>query len=132
VLDRFKKYNLKLKPKKCNLFQNKIKFLGKIISAEGININPENVVTVKNWPVPKSKKDVESFLGFMNYHREHIHGFAKIGLPLHEVVRPKEPFVWHEEQQNIFERLRTTLVEPVKLNYPNSNDTFFLDTEAIL
>jgi hypothetical protein len=36
----------------------------------------------------------------MNYHREHLHGFAKIALPLHEVVRPKEPFVWHEEQQN--------------------------------
>ena len=47
VLDRFKKYNLKLKLKKCNLFQNEIKFLGKIISADGIKINPENVVTVK-------------------------------------------------------------------------------------
>jgi hypothetical protein len=66
VLDRFKKYNLKLKPKKCNLFQNEIKFLGKIISADGIKINPENIVTVKNWQVPKNKKDIESFLGFMN------------------------------------------------------------------
>jgi hypothetical protein len=47
VLERFKKYNLKLKLKKCNLFQNEIKFLGKIISADGIKINPENVVTVK-------------------------------------------------------------------------------------
>ena len=130
VLDRFKKYNLKLKPKKCNLFQNKIQFLGKFISADGIKINPENVVTVKNRQEPKSKKDVESFLGFMNYHREHLHGFAKIALPLHEVVRPKEPFVWHEEQQNAFERLRTTLVEAVKLNYPNSNDTFILDTDS--
>jgi hypothetical protein len=56
VLDIFKKYNWKLKTKKCNLFQNEIKFLGKIISADGIKINPENVVAVKNCQVPKTRK----------------------------------------------------------------------------
>lgn len=69
VLERFRRYNLKLKPKKCNLFQNEVKFLGKIVNSEGNKINPENVQTIKKWPTPTRKKDVESFLGFMNYHR---------------------------------------------------------------
>jgi molybdenum cofactor biosynthesis enzyme MoaA len=56
VLDIFKKYNWKLKTKKCNLFQNEIKFLGKIISADGIKINPENVVTVKNCKYQKQER----------------------------------------------------------------------------
>ena len=87
VLTRFQKYNLKLKPKKCNLFQTEIKFLGKIVNSKGISINPESIDTVKNWPVPKCKKEVESFLGFANYHRDHISQFAKLAEPLHETVK---------------------------------------------
>jgi hypothetical protein len=58
VLERFRRYNLKLKSTKCNLFQNEVKFLGKIFSSEGIKINPENVQTIKKWPTPTKKKDV--------------------------------------------------------------------------
>ena len=73
---RFKKYNLKLKPKKCSLFNSKTLFLGRIVSEEGVSINPENVEKVTKWPVPKSVKDVEKFLGFINYHRVHIKDYA--------------------------------------------------------
>jgi hypothetical protein len=68
VLARFRKYILKLKPTKYNLFQSEV---GKIVSREGIKINPENVETINKWTVPKTKKDVEFFLGFMNYQRAH-------------------------------------------------------------
>ena len=61
TFERFRKYNLKLKPKKCSLFNIKTLFLGRVVSAEGVLVNPENVEKVKNWPVPKSVKDVEKF-----------------------------------------------------------------------
>ena len=93
VLARFRKYILKLKPTKYNLFQSEV---GKIVSREGIKINPENVETINKWTVPKTKKDVESFLGFMNYHREHIPGYSGLALPLHEVAWSTIPFVWEE------------------------------------
>lgn len=130
VLNRFRQYSLKLKPKKCSLFQKEVKFLGKIVSGDGVKVNPENVEAVKKWSTPKNKKDVESFLGFMNYHREHIPGFAKLALPLHEIARPREPFKWQEEQGAAFESLKQSLVNAVVLNYPNSNDRYVLDTDA--
>ena len=65
---RFKKYKLKLKPKKCSLFHTETLLLGR----EGMSIKPENVEKVTKWPVPKSVKGVEKFLRFINYHRKHI------------------------------------------------------------
>ena len=55
---RFKKYNLKLKPKKCSLFHTMTLFLGRIVSEESVSINPEKVVKVTKWPVPKVKVGV--------------------------------------------------------------------------
>jgi hypothetical protein len=89
VFLRFRKHNLKLKPRKCVLFQKQVKFLGKIVSGDGIAINPDNVSAVINWPVPKCTKDVEKFLGFVNYHREHIHNFAKAAESLYGLTGKK-------------------------------------------
>ena len=72
VLDRFREYNLKLKPQKCVLFRTKAKFLGKIVSGDSVEVDPENISAVKDWPKPTCTREVESFLGFINYHREYI------------------------------------------------------------
>ena len=52
VLDRFREYNLKLKPQKCVLFRTKAKFLGKIVSGDSVEVDPENISAVKDWPKP--------------------------------------------------------------------------------
>ena len=63
VFNRLKQFNLKIKPKKCQFFNASVLFLGHILSAKGISVNPEKVEKVKTWPVPKNSKDVQSFLG---------------------------------------------------------------------
>ena len=130
VLNRFRKYNLKLKPKKCHLFQKEVKFLGKIVTETGISINPESVETITKWPIPKTKRDVESYLGFANYHRDHIKNFAEIAKPLHQIVGSKTDFKWGLEQQTAFLEIQKGLVEAATLSYPNPDDTFVLDTDA--
>ena len=77
VLDRFRQHRLKLKPKKCSLFQPQVKFLGKLVSKEGVAVDPAKIAAVKSWPVPHCIKDGKSFLGFVNYHREHLRGLLK-------------------------------------------------------
>ena len=89
VLQQFKKHNLKLKPKKCEFFKEEIKFLGKIVSGEGIGVDPGKVKVVAEWPVPNSVWDVESFLGFANYHQDHICKFAEVSKSLYELTGPK-------------------------------------------
>ena len=77
VLGRFKKYNLKLKPKKCAFMQKSALFLGHVVSPEGVAVNPENVAAIKKWPRPRTRQEVESFLGFVNYHEQ-----TSLGTPI--------------------------------------------------
>ena len=76
VFDRLKKFNLKIKPKKCQFFSTSVLFLGHVLSAKGISANPEKMDKVKTWPVPKNIKEVQSFLGFASYYRCSIPHFA--------------------------------------------------------
>ena len=89
TFDRFRKYNLKLKPKKCCLFHTETVFLGQKVSAEGVSINPENVEKVSKWPVSTPVKEVERFLGFANYHREHIKDYASVTRVLYQLTGSK-------------------------------------------
>ena len=63
VFDRLKQFNLKIKPKKCQLPNTSVLFLGHILLAKGISANPEKVEKVKTWPVLKNIKELQSILG---------------------------------------------------------------------
>ena len=132
MLSRFEKYNLKLKPQKCDLFKQEIKFLGRQVSAKGVSVNPDSTETIQKWPCPKDTKQLESFLGYANYHRSHIKNFAQISSPLYQLVKTskKSKFIWADEHQCAFENIKTEIINAVTLAYPNSEDTFILDTDA--
>ena len=129
VLHRFQKYGIKLKPKKCELFQEKVEFLGRVISTQGMEVGESYIDTMKNWPVPTSTRDVERFCGFANYHRNFIKDFARITVPLYAVTG-KQKFRWGEEQQLAFEEIKQALTSAPVLTLPNAQDTFILDTDA--
>ena len=116
VFLRFQKYNLKLKPSKCQLMQTEVKFLGKIISRNGIFVNPDRIDAVKKWPRPKTRKEVESFIGFTNYLRDHIQRFSELAEPLHRLTGTKNEFEWSEDQKSAFQSLKEALVHAVVLN----------------
>ena len=119
-----------MKPKKCCLFQQEVPFLGKVASWKGLSVDPDKIKAVVDWPVPKKRRDVESFLGFVNYHCDHIKDFAKIASALYELTGPKSKFKWTKRHQLAFETLRNCLVCAPILAYLNSRDTFILDTDA--
>ena len=129
VLDRFREHNLKLKPRKCSLFQTEVKFLGRIVTGDSVSVDPASQETIKLWPIPKSTKEVESFLGFVNYHREHMPKMAEIAAPLYELTG-KAPFVWNERHQSAFEELKDALVSAHVLALPRKEGTFILDSDA--
>ncbi len=64
VVQRIEIAGLKLKPSKCELFQKQVKFLGHIVSADGVATDPDKLQALTKWPVPEGKRDVRSFLGF--------------------------------------------------------------------
>ena len=96
VLQRFRMANLKLNPKKCVLFQHELPFLGHVVGEDGVKADPQKVAAVKEWPVPKSVKEVRSFLGFCTYYRSFVRGFATIAAPLHRLTRKGASYHWDE------------------------------------
>ena len=88
VFSHLKEFNLKIKPKKSYFFQTSVTFLGHILSADGILLNPEKVSKVKDWLVPKTPNEVHSFIGLTSYYRRFISNFAKWAGPLHALIVP--------------------------------------------
>jgi hypothetical protein len=111
------------------LFRKKAKFLGKIVSGDSLEVDPDSIAGVKNWPRPTRTKDVESFLGFVNYHREHLPHLADMAAPLYGLTG-KAPFLWLEEHEKAFNALKEALLSPMILGLPREEGTFILDTDA--
>ena len=88
VFNRLKEFHLKIKPKKCHFFDTSVLFLGHVLSAEEISVNPKKVEKVWDWLIPTNGKEVHSFLGLASYYQRFIPKFAKIAQCLHELVGP--------------------------------------------
>ena len=108
-------------------------FLGKRVNKEGISLNPEKITAVKNWPTPANETQVESFLGFVNYHRDHIKGYASIAAPLYGLTGSKgrkAPLSWDTCHQTAFDDLKKAMTHAPVLSFPKADCPFILDTDA--
>jgi len=98
VLRRLEENDLFVKLEKCVWKVKEVGFLEVIIGEDGVRIEKEKVQGVIEWPVPKSMKDVQKFLGLANYYRQFVKDFAKIAKPLHEMTRKENKWSWGERQ----------------------------------
>ena len=130
VFNRLRQAGLKLKVTKCSLFQEKVCYLGHIVSSEGVSTDPSKTKKVADWPVPTTPKEVQQFLGFANYYRRFVKDFATIARPLHRLTEKNNSFQWTPECQLSFEQLRNRLVSAPILAYPDFTKEFVLDTDA--
>ncbi|SYW85397.1 uncharacterized protein UHO2_01643 [Ustilago hordei] len=108
VLTHLRSNRLFAKLSKCEFHTKTIEFLGYIIKPMGIEMDPEKVHTVKEWPMPESIHDIQRFLGFANFYRRFIAHFARIAKPLTALVKPIEwfkKFELPEEAQQAFHKL---------------------------
>lgn len=148
VLGRLGSNNLKVKPEKCHLMKRQIRFLGHVVSQEGIATDPEKTRAVDEWEVPKSESDLRSFLGLAGYYRRYVPHFSQIARPLHELTadakpkgskkvskpKSKEEFAkrWTKECEEAFSNLKQRLVSAPVLGYPDLTRPFKLETDASL
>ena len=94
VLDRLRDVGFKAKPSKCELFKPEIKFLGHMVSADGIDPLPDKLEAIRDWPVPRCLRDVRAFFGLASYYRRFVKGFATIAEPLTRLTRKMARFEW--------------------------------------
>jgi hypothetical protein len=123
VLHAFAKVGLYLKPGKCEFHQQEVKYLGLIISMEGIKMDPKKIRTVQDWEPPSNLKDVHAFLGFANFYRCFIVNYSCIVQPLTFLTRKGVPFAWSIEQWTAFHTLKATFPSaPVLAHFDPDRD----------
>ena len=82
------------KVEKCEFDKDHITFVGYMVSKSGIGMDPAKVSAILEWPVPKSVKDVQSFLGFANFYRKFILHYSSLTTPLTTLTRKVVKFTW--------------------------------------
>ena len=118
VFQRLQQANLKLKPSKCVFMQKSVKFLGHEVSALGINTDKDKIKAVQEWPVPRTVKQVRSFVGLAAYYKRFIASFGEICKPLYQLCEKNRQFLWSLDCQHAFETLKDKLTTAPILAYP--------------
>ena len=131
VLNRLTEANLTVNKNKCLFGYLQLHVLGHIISSKGIQIDKSKLEDIQNCPIPTSSKDVQSFLGIVNYFRDFIPNFAMIASPLDNLRNvSKNEFIWTNEHTQSFLSLKECLKNPPILTSPNFSKPFFIATDA--
>ena len=134
VLSRLREAGLTVEPNKTHIARKELVFIGYTFSKHGIKTDPSNIDKVKHFPLPKSTKDVRSFLGLSNYYRRFIKSYAKIARPLNELLKKHIKFEWSTQANDAFEKLREKLITSPILAFPdlNSDEPLRLTCDASL
>ncbi|KAK1602077.1 hypothetical protein QYE76_017120 [Lolium multiflorum] len=115
---------------KCTFAQNKLVFLGFVVSANGIEVDSSKVEAIHNWPTPTNVGQVRSFHGLAGFYRRFVKDFSTIACPLNELTKKNVPFVWGKAQQKAFDELKKRLTEAPLLALPDFAKTFEIECDA--
>ncbi|GJV78676.1 ty3-gypsy retrotransposon protein [Tanacetum coccineum] len=118
-----------VKRSKCVFGTGELEYLGHIISARGVQVDPKKVSAVGDWPVPKNQRQVRGFLGLAGYYRRFIRGYASVAAPLTDLLK-HEGFKWGDAEAQAFETLKQQLSHAPLLNLPNFDQVFVVEADA--
>lgn len=130
VMKRLIDNNLKLKISKSAFMQKHVKYLGFIISAEGVEVDPQKTQCIREYPRPKNIKEIQRFVAMCNYFRKHVPGFAQKAKPMYSLLKKDVPFMWNDACEKGFNFLKQALITPPVLIYPNYSETFIITTDS--
>jgi len=127
VLGKLRKHQLYAKFSKCELWLQRVSFLGHVLTVE---VDPEEVKAVSEWKQPTSATEIRSFLGLAGYYRRFIEGFSKIARPMTELLRKDTKFVWSEACERSFQELKRRLTSAPVLVLPDNQRSFVVYCDA--
>ena len=130
LLDRAREVKLKLKSKKMNLKKPQVKFMGHVISKDGLKPDPDKVNAVGNMPKPTCKKETLSLLGFINYLAKFLPRLSEVAQPLRNLTLTNAQFMWSEQHDKAFDEVKKLVANHPVLKYYNINDKVTIQCEA--
>ena len=130
ILTRVGAANLKIKPKKVAFAQNTVKYLGHLVTSEGVRPDPSRVESIEKWAIPTNLKDLRSFVQLVNYYRNYIRNFAQIAAPLYDLMKKDAEYTMGDQEIEAFNKLRVALLSDDILKRPDWDLPFVLQTDA--
>jgi transposase InsO family protein len=130
VVTRLQAYKLYLKPEKCEFERTRVEYLGLMISEGQVEMDAVKVAGVSKWPTPTNKKEVQSFLGFINFYRRFVQDFSEIARPLFDLTKKDVRWHWNAEQEEAFHTLKSKITSTPILKAPEDNKPFRLEADS--
>jgi hypothetical protein len=130
ILTRLRKKGFKINLRKSFFAVGEFEYLGYWVTREGIQPQTRKVDAILKILPPRTKKQVRSFLGMINYYRDMWHKRSHLILPLAALSSKSKPFTWTEQCQKSFEDITKIVAQEVLLNYPNFGIPFDIFTDA--
>lgn len=128
IVERCNQVNLKIKPK-FNLGHAQLKCLGHVLSFNGIAADPDKLAVVRDWPLPATGKQLQSFLGLCSFLRQHVRHYAELTAPL-EDVKLDSTIQWNDVLRTSFDVVKDALLRSPVLSFPDFTRPFHIATDA--
>ena len=130
VLETLRRHQFYAKLSKCEFWMEQVAFLGHVLTGDGLSVDSEKVVKVKEWPIPRNVSEIRSFMGLAGYYRRFIQDFSKIATPITRLTGKDVKFDWSEACQTAFDELKTRLTTAPVLTLPDRIGEFELYCDA--
>ena len=105
-MQELRDHQLFAKFSKCDLFKYKIRYLGPVVTKEGISLDPKKIKAIEDWSVPKDVTDVRSFMGITGYYQRFIEGFSRIVNSINSLQKEGKKFYWDQKWEESFKKLK--------------------------
>ena len=133
VLEIIQKHNLHVKFSKCKFAQSEVEYLGHILKNDSYTFDSKVHHILRDYPLPSTLKELESFIGLINYYRKFVKDFALITKPLFELKSKcdkKTSVEWTPESIDTFNQICRLIINATPLAIPNPSLQFELETDA--
>jgi len=130
VLQVAEQHDLYFKPEKCLFHAPSMDYLGVILEKGVTRMDPVKTAGIDGWPTPKNITEVRRAVGFFNFYRPFIQGFAHIARPLHQLMCKNQEWWWGLEEQQVFDQLKARVMAGPVLAHANLQDQFKLEVDA--
>ncbi|KAF4482546.1 Transposon Tf2-9 polyprotein [Colletotrichum fructicola Nara gc5] len=130
VLQALQEAKLLVEPEKSEFHTQKVEYLGFTITPGKVCMSENKVKAIKEWPVPNNLKEVQGFLGFVNFYRKFIKDYGKINTALTSLSRKDTPFTWEEPQQTAFQKIKDLIASEPVLIIPDPTKQFEVEPDA--
>ena len=130
LLDRALEVNLTLNPRKFRFKCTSVPFFGNILTDKGIKPDPKKVESIKNWPIPTNVKELQSFLGAVNFLGKFIQGLSSLRSSLQSLIKKDVDYVWTANHTSAFNNIKQAICEETLLAYYDKDKPVFLEVDA--